>query len=165
MADIVSYANVSITQTGNDTFTQGTITTGLQNLNQAWSIREIIAEWGSTTAVGFNAAILSSSSMVGFAIAVKSVAALPLATDKSTLFAHKKSGAQLTAVGWGMSDKIWRWQFDSSSAPLWVADPFYIQNMSAATGVPMVLNLRLGYVVTNVNAAVKAGLLLSALQS
>lgn len=163
---ILSYANLTLTQGGADTFVQGTITTGLSNENMGWSIREILAEWGATTGTGANAGQLSASSMLGFGIAVKSLTALPLATDKSTLFTAKKAAYVATAVGITPTlDKVWRFNYDESSAPIWVPDPLYVQNHSASSGVAQVLNLRLGYVPTKITDSQKASLLLAALQT
>lgn len=165
--EILSYANVTVTQGGNDTFAQGTIVTGLSNVAYGWSIREILIEWGTTVATGGAAgAIGGATSMLGVGFSVKTLTALPLATDKSTLFVAKKAVTNMTAVGVsGPVDKVWRYNYDENSAPIWVPDPIYVQNHSAATAQTLVANIRLGYVLTKITDAQKASLLLAALQS
>lgn len=166
--NILSYATVTATQGGADTFVQTTITTGLANLSQGWSIREVLIEWGATTGVGINGGGggAAASAMFGISMSYKSLTALALATDKATMFAAKRGNLFGTAVGYmGLYDKIWRFNWDEASAPVWVPDTIYVQNHSAGTAATLVANIRIGYEVTKVTDAQKALLLLAALQA
>lgn len=162
----LTYATLSLTQGGNDTFIQGTITTGLANQNAGWQIREILIEWGATLAVGIGAGLgAPADCTLGVGFSVKSLTAMPLATDKSTLFVAKRTIKLATAVGFNYADKVWRYAFLESDQVIWPVDPIYVQNHSAATGNAMLAQIRIGYQQVKLTDAQKAALLINALQA
>lgn len=144
----------SALQSGADAFVQAAIATALNNVSGiAYSIKEIMFELPN---------LINASGSRECSLTRKSMAAMPLITEKS-LITKFKQGEAFTTSGSIINDVIVRQTFDSPDQELLIVeDPIYFQFDTAAVGTNTGY-VRIGYVQQKISDLDRVSLIAASL--
>jgi len=151
----LAYLSGAPLQGSADAFVQASISTALSGqTNVCYRMKELVFELPQ----------VANANACDYQVTFtrKSFAAIPAITEKSLIFTFRRSVAFATS-GEAVYDRVFRFTWSDSDAPIIVEDPIYVQFDSATTSAANTLYWRIGYVIQSINATDRLQLIANSL--